>query len=157
MTASIRIGNIISSSTLPDGNVVIQYDNSSKYVGQVNGNGEFHGIGYFEDEFKNHYTGEFQNGKKHGKCMEKWWDMLFQGMYNEGNREGYGKETYRDGEYSIGNYINNKRDGEFVFKKLDGFTTTRSYVYGELYIDGEPCSSSMLTIHKYPPTRTPFH
>lgn len=134
---TILISNIVSSKRLQFGNLEIEYDNNSRFMGQVNESGRFDGVGHYEDEFGNYYTGGFKNGKKHGKCVEKSWDITFLGEYNEKGRVGSGKETYKDDEYSVGNYVDNRRHGEFVFTKPNGDQITRQYINGELFEDGK--------------------
>jgi hypothetical protein len=133
---TIRISNIVSSKRLQYGNLEIEYDNNAKFMGQVNELGSFDGVGHYEDELGNYYTGGFKNGKKHGKCVEKSWDITFLGEYNENGRVGSGKETYKDDEYSVGNYVDNKRHGNFVFTKPNGDQVTRTYVNGNLFEKG---------------------
>jgi len=134
---TIRISKIVSSKLLEFGNLEIEYDNKSKFMGKVNESGSFEGVGHYEDELGNYYTGGFKNGKKHGKCVESSWDITFSGEYNENGRVGVGKETYKDDEYSVGNYVDNRRHGEFVFTKPNGDQITRKYIHGELFENGK--------------------
>ena len=110
----------------PDGNIKIEYTDAL-YYGKLNDRGEFHGIGNYLDKFGNYYTGEFNNGKKCGSCVEEWWGTRFEGSYIDNKRNGRGREIYKDGDYSVGNYIDNKRGGLFAFTKPDGSTLTRTY------------------------------
>ena len=141
----------LNRSVRPDGTIEIEYTNGSIYVGQLNAQNEFHGIGKYINNFGNYYIGAFNNGKKHGPCVEKWWGIAFEGNYVDNNRNGMGMETYRDGEYSVGNYVSNKRRGVFAFTKPDVSTLTRTYDYaGELIVDNNryimPLPSTNITM-----------
>ena len=59
------------------------------------------------------YTGQFQNGKKHGNGIYKYPDgVIYDGEWKEGIREGDGVLTYIDGTKLIGKFSNDKYVGK---------------------------------------------
>ena len=136
---------IVSSEVLPDGNTKIVYNNNEEYIGSVSSTGQFDGFGLYKFNIgNNYYKGEFKDGQKHGICeQEMYWGLTFEGFYENNLRVGMGKETYRDGEWSKGNYVNNKRSGVFTFINNSGDQYTRAYYNGELINNGSSSSSSL--------------
>lgn len=61
-----------------------------------------------------------------------YWGITFEGFYENNQRVGMGKEVYRDGEWSKGNYVNNNRSGIFTFINNKGDQYTRTYYNGEI-------------------------
>ncbi len=73
------------------------------------------------------YTGDWQNGKKHGLGKESWNDgSSYDGSYVEGQFEGLG--TYigniGGGNKYVGHWKTNKREGEGTLFKADGTQQT---------------------------------
>ena len=70
-----------------------------QYVGQVDSEGNKHGIGRW---IYNHgymiYEGQWRHGKKHGYARECFGTgVVFEGFFKDGDRHGLGQETDRSG------------------------------------------------------------
>ena len=132
---TIKITNIKSQESMPNGLIKIIYVNKTIYIGLMDADGLFHGNGHYLDEFGNYYTGNFMHGKKHGLCKERAWNTIFEGIYIDNKRNGIGKETYMDKTWTEGNYVHNNRNGLFNFIDTDGNKYTRSYSNGEIILN----------------------
>ena len=58
------------------------------------------------------FEGDYLNGERNGKGKEynKCGDLLFEGEYHNGKREGKGKEYFRNELIFEGEYLNGKRN-----------------------------------------------
>ena len=82
--------------------------------------------------FEYTYTGEWKDGKVHGKGHEKWNDgREYFGEFKNDKRHGQGTAKYSDGSTYIGGWKNGKREGKGEHKFVSGII-----YYGE-FEDGE--------------------
>jgi len=67
------------------------------------------------------YTGDFDNGLKHGSGVETWeGGARYVGNYQHDKRNGKGCYTYPDGRKFNGDYKNNEPDGNGTQTSSDG-------------------------------------
>jgi len=123
------------------GNGTYLYKNGSKYVGEFNDQRK-HGSGSYFFSDGGAYTGEWQNDVFHGLGMRTWSNgEMYYGDWKDGYKHGIGTYTYENGgvhtggykndlphgkgEYTdpsfsdvkhIGNWVNGKRQGEFIIR-----------------------------------------
>ena len=61
------------------------------------------------------YTGEWKDGKRHGRGKEEWPDgEIYEGNYSNGKAEGTGVLRYADGDIYDGGWKNGKMEGRGV-------------------------------------------
>jgi len=130
--SNITPPKIVSKVAHEGNNFKIIYVNADIYIGELNKNGLFEGLGKYVSNGKNYFNGNFKDGKKYGSCVEMWWNIKFEGNYVNNKREGNGLETYEDGSFSHGNYTNDKRNGVFNFTRVNGTEYKISYINGEV-------------------------
>ena len=69
-------------------------------------------IGVIVDKYENKYEGEIINGQANGKGLKTYKDgRTFEGEFKNNLRNGYGKLLRPDGTQFIGNYKNDVQDG----------------------------------------------
>ena len=96
------------------------YEKKLKCKGEYKDDKLWNGIIYEKDQSK-YTTSEIKNGKGYIKEYDFYGRKIFEGEYDNGERNGKGKEFQYDNLIFEGNYLNGKRNGkgkEFHFKKV---------------------------------------
>lgn len=94
-------------------------------------NGKAHGQG--ESKGRDHYKGEFKEGKANGKGIYTWANgSKYEGESKDGNRHGLGKLTLVKGDNAIASYGN---DGEW---QGDTYIVQGEFVNGKHTLQCEP-------------------
>ncbi len=81
------------------------------------------------------YVGIFKNSRFHGEgCMlcrkEGVWDFIYTGSYENGEKSGYGLLNLGDGQFYIGGFSADLKDGEGETVKADGSRSKMSWKLG---------------------------
>ena len=113
---------------IPDGEKIHIYSNGYKYDGNFK-DGFKHGKGILISGDNNEkYTGEWKYGFKHGEGSLALYKshshlpyIFYDGEWKYDQKNGKGEEEYADGSKHIGNFINDKieGDGTFIFSNRD--------------------------------------
>ena len=78
-------------------------------------------IGTIVDEYENQYKGEIYNGEANGDGIKTYKDgRIFTGKFKNNKRNGYGKLLRPDGTFFIGNYKNDVQEGIGISINKDG-------------------------------------
>ena len=73
------------------------------------------------DDYENKYEGEIINGEANGKGKKTYKDgRIFEGEFKNNKREGYGTLLRPDGTKYIGNYKNDLQEGNGININKDG-------------------------------------
>jgi len=76
------------------------------------------------------YRGEFLNGQKHGRGINRWKTQLYEGQWLNGKRCGFGSYLYLDGRRFIGHHMNDKRICGKFYWPAQGSTYDGEYMNG---------------------------
>lgn len=67
------------------------------------------------------YSGQWQNGKMHGRGVMKWPDgSSYVGEWNSGRRSGFGTYTWKSGSKYMGSWKDNRKHGPGIAVYADG-------------------------------------
>ena len=95
------------------------------------------------------YEGEYLNGKRNGKGKEyENGEVIFEGKYSNGKRNGKGKEYHYNNKLKFeGEYLNGKRHGKG--KEYDGYNIRYEgeYLNGERYGKGKTYSNGRMILN----------
>ena len=119
----------------------ILYDKDGKIDGEIKENGERVIFNEFGDII---FEGEYLNGQRNGKGKEYNSNgiLIFEGEYLNGKRNGKGKEYYDSlGLIFEGEFLNGRRNGKGIgYYKYGGILFEGEYIYGKVwnikYYDG---------------------
>lgn len=102
--------------------------NGDVYEGQwVNGVKE--GFGTYTDADGHRYVGGFKGDCRDGQCTFTYFDgSTYEGSYVNDKKEGYGVFTYADGQKYEGQWVSGKREGQGKFTYADGSQFEGSWV-----------------------------
>lgn len=78
-------------------------------------------------------------GCRGGNCITgygrlQYKDMVYEGFFNNGTRNGYGVMTYKEGNEHVGNWVNGQKEGYGSYNRADGKYI--SAVYANNQLDG---------------------
>jgi hypothetical protein len=97
------------------------YSNGDKYEGQLSEKGKPNGVGRMRYRDGSYYKGGWNEGTKHGKCVELSPDgVVFEGEYNAGEREGYANVDYGDGSHYSGYLMRGEFNSFGIFEWANG-------------------------------------
>ena len=93
------------------------------YIGQINcSNGELEGRGVFYWKTGIRYIGCFNKNKLHGYgiLIDKEGKKVFEGVFVDNKKNGFGKLYYSNGEYYEGDFENDKMEGDGIYHFRNG-------------------------------------
>lgn len=107
-----------------EGKGFLSYNNGNYVKGEfkynkLNGHGES-----FNADVNYRYTGQWINDLQYGQGIESWGQdgSEYIGLFENGNKEGFGKYTWGDTSYFIGEWKDNKINGLVSFFNFREFT-----------------------------------
>lgn len=139
--------------------IVYSHLTNSTYVGDVV-RGKYHGYGTLsyksiskdigdKNQICETYEGNFENNKYHGYGVLKNNGDIYEGNWEHGLKNAYGKITYANGSYYEGEWFNN------VYHGLGTFTTFNNYINIGTWVLGKKTGAftvvvdSEITVIKY--------
>lgn len=80
------------------------------------------------------YSGQWNNGKMHGRGVMKWPDgSSYAGEWNNGRRSGFGTYTWKSGSKYMGGWKDNRKNGPGIAVYADG-TIQRGMFFDDVYL-----------------------
>ncbi len=98
-----------------------------------NNNECFYYIGYVKNNLPDYY----------GTLYDKEFNITFEGEFDEGVKQGFGKEYYSDGNVYIGNFYNDLPNGLGVFYNINGT------IYEGNFLDGQKHEKGFIIDYTY--------
>eukprot|EP00088_Acartia_fossae_P043016 TRINITY_DN4524_c0_g1_i12.p2 TRINITY_DN4524_c0_g1~~TRINITY_DN4524_c0_g1_i12.p2 ORF type:complete len:141 (-),score=12.95 TRINITY_DN4524_c0_g1_i12:107-472(-) len=93
----------------------------NKYLGEVNNDRKYDGLGKWIKGENSLYIGDFKNGRRHGSGVETYSDgNFYRGQFVDGKRHGYGTMVWNSTQYYSGEYEEGMQNGYGTLVMPDG-------------------------------------
>lgn len=107
------------------------YEELTRYTGELNEDGQYHGQGTLVHENGDTYTGTFLHGQRSGYgCLHYANGDQYQGEFLYNKRQGHGRMIYSNGNRYVGTFDRGYRHGRGVLSFADGSVYDGEFNYG---------------------------
>lgn len=123
-------------------NKLLNYNNDSFYIGNINYQGELEGNGKYIDENGNVYIGNFENNNYHGfGVMEYYYNefgfLRYEGFWNNNCKQGKGKMIFIDGSIYEGDFYLDDIHGKGKLKYSEGYSYEGEFCHNKKCHNGK--------------------